>query len=70
MRDSKASGRMTLPAFFTLAPRRMSLFNAPSASFRILPISAISPGGTPTCAAGVCAANADTPAASCAATAG
>ena len=54
---SKTIGTSTLPAFFTLAARRTSLFSATDASERILPISATSPGGCAPCAAGVCAAD-------------
>jgi hypothetical protein len=59
---SKRIGTRTLPAFFMLAERRTSLFNAMEASPSSLPISATGPPGpSETAAAGVWPPMGDTP---------
>jgi hypothetical protein len=62
---SKARGTSTLPACFTLAARRTSLFNATEASASSLPISATSALGCADWEAGVAPPIGATPATSC-----
>ncbi len=70
MISSNIIGTTTLPAFFTLSARRTSLLSATEASRRIFPISATSPGGWGTTAAGVLPPIVPTPGASGATSAG